>query len=93
MKFEWDVAKAEANRKKHGISFEEASSFEFDTAIIYIDDRDGYGEERLVAFGFIGSRVCCLVYSERRDSIRVISLRRATKKEAELYVEAIEEGW
>ncbi|AZO63087.1 MAG: BrnT family toxin [Mesorhizobium sp.] len=52
-----------------------------------MDDSTDYGEERLVATGIIGLSVCVMVYVERGETIRVISLRRATKKEIESYVE------
>ncbi|PBC02531.1 BrnT family toxin [Mesorhizobium sp. WSM3860] len=87
MRFEWDAAKAKTNRAKHGLDFALAPEFDFANAIIAIDDSADYGEERLVATGIIGLSVCVMVYVERGETIRVISLRRATKKEIESYVE------
>lgn len=93
MTFEWNEAKAVANLKKHGVSFESAAAFEFDTAIEFIDDDVSYGEERHRAFGFIGAKLHVLIYTARRSTIRVISLRRATVQEKRTYETAIEEGW
>ena len=80
MEFDWNKRKAAANLRKHGIAFDSARYFEFDTAIIRSVDFDD-GEERIVAFGFIGERLQVLVYTERGDVIWVISLRRAEKHE------------
>lgn len=93
MKFDWDRDKAKANRAKHGVDFEQARNFEFDTANIFEDDSEGYGEERFIGFGFIGNRIHCIVYTMREGDVRVISLRHATRKEAEDYVRYIEEGF
>lgn len=83
MRFEWDAAKAKINKAKHGIDFELAPEFDFANAVVAIDD----STERLVATGIIGLSVCVMVYVERGETIRVISLRRATKKKIESYVE------
>ncbi|MDG4901261.1 MULTISPECIES: BrnT family toxin [unclassified Mesorhizobium] len=85
MLFEWDAAKAKINKAKHGIDFELAPEFDFANAVV--DDSTVYGEERLVATGIIGLSVCVMVYVERGETIRVISLRRATKNKIESYVE------
>ncbi|WP_210201951.1 BrnT family toxin [Mesorhizobium sp. WSM3866] len=69
------------------MDFELAPEFDFANAVVAIDDSTDYGEERLVATGIIGLSVCVMVYVERGETIRVISLRRATKKEIESYVE------
>ena len=86
--YEWDAAKAEANLAKHGIRFERAHDFEWDSAIERIDDREDYGELRMVALGFIGRRLHILIYTARQNVIRVISLRRANKREEQAYYEA-----
>lgn len=49
------------------------------------DDREDYGELRMKALGFIGVRLHVLIFTERGDKIRVISLRKATKREVEAY--------
>ena len=83
--FEWDDDKAAANLAKHGVSFERVREFEWNTAQINVDDREDYGEVRMIALGFIGSVLHVLVFTERGDNIRVISLRKATKPEVKAY--------
>jgi uncharacterized protein len=93
MNFEWDAAKAKENLRKHGVPFTAAERFEFDTALIGIDDDLGYGEERLKAYGFIGSRLHLMVYVERGDTCRIVSLRVATRNEKRTYEDHIAQGW
>lgn len=88
MQFEWDEKKARSNKAKHGIDFELAPLFEFDNAVVTVDDDINYGEERLKAIGIIYGNIHVMVYTETKDVVRVISLRRATRKEARDYVEA-----
>lgn len=85
-KFEWDGEKARSNLRKHGVSFELLNQFEFDTAIEWLDDRNDYGEERIVATAFAGPKLYRLVYTMRGLAIRAISLREATRKEVHEYV-------
>jgi uncharacterized DUF497 family protein len=90
MKFEFEPAKNKANIAKHGVDMALVTEFEFDTAIEQVDDRMDYGETRWQALGFLNSRLHSLVYTERRKAIRVISLRRASRKEEKLYAKAQE---
>ena len=93
MKFVWNEAKAAENLRKHKVSFNEAYRFEFDDALIGIDDDLAYGEERMKAYGFVGRLLHVMVYVERADVIRVISLRTASKPEVRKYGEYIARGW
>lgn len=86
--YERDLAKAEANRAKHGVAFTEVERFDWATCIERPDDRVDYGEVRYIALGFIGPALHMLTYAERRGKIRVISLRRATRAERKAYVQA-----
>ena len=88
LKFEWDRAKAEANWKKHGVSFELAKTVLKDPFAIHrVDERADYGEERFVIIGVAESRVLLAVaYTERDDCIRLISARRATQDEQDDYL-------
>jgi uncharacterized DUF497 family protein len=86
--FEWDEAKRQANRAKHGVDFAAAADFEFGTALIWIDDRRDYGEVRYVAIGFIGPRLHVLTFTPRGETTRVISLRKANLREIERYVDS-----
>lgn len=78
------------NLAKHGVSFDAVRSFAFATALVVEDDRKDYGEVRMIALGFIGARLHHLVYTERGEAIRVISLRKANMREIGRYVQAIE---
>jgi hypothetical protein len=89
MDFEWDEKKRKANIKKHGIDFINAPMV-FDSYTLTIeDDRFDYGEERFVSFGILEGRVVVIVHTENDDSIRIISIRRATKYEEKAYFSQI----
>jgi hypothetical protein len=83
LKFEWDDAKAEANLRVHGVSFDLASTvFKDPFAIERVDDREDYGERRFVIIGMAEGRVLLFVaYTERQERMRIISARRATQHE------------
>ena len=85
MQFEWDEKKARSNRAKHGVAFELVDHFEFRSALIELDDDLDYGEERWSAIGWIGFDLFALIYVERSDTVRVISLRKATNDEKRRY--------
>jgi uncharacterized DUF497 family protein len=90
MKFEWDDAKATANRRKHRVSFEEAMTvFEPADPEIFEDDAHSEIELRFTAIGFSEkARLLTVSFARRGDAIRIISARRSTKSEAELYAQA-----
>ncbi len=89
MEFEWDVAKAKANFKAHGVSFELAKTVFKDVfAMERLDDRISYGEERFIVIGMAEGRVLLFVaFTERDERIRIISARRATQHEQSDYFE------
>jgi hypothetical protein len=88
LEFEWDEAKARANERKHGVSFERAKqAFTDPLAIVLLDDREDYGEERFVLIGLGGTSILFVAYTERGDRVRIISARRATRHEQEAYQE------
>ncbi len=82
--FEWDPQKAASNIEKHGVSFEEASSVFRDPLSLTIDDPlHSTGEERMIQIGISHkNRLLVVVHTERGDNIRIISARKATKKES-----------
>jgi uncharacterized protein len=89
LEFEWDLAKAELNLKEHGISFDEATTVFRDTLSITISDPDhSDSEDRFIDIG-MSYRMQLLVvsYTERKDKIRIISARRATRAERKNYEE------
>ncbi|TAN45023.1 MAG: BrnT family toxin [Nitrospirae bacterium] len=84
MTFEWDATKNKTNKEKHGISFEEAKNLWLDENRIEI--RLPYPiESRRIILGKIDNKLWTAVYTVRKGSIRIISVRRARKKEAALY--------
>lgn len=86
LKFEWDESKNQANIKKHGISFEEASSvFDDDDAIVIADESHSQSEERFIMIGFsykYNILVVCHCYRQNESIVRIISARKATKNES-----------
>jgi uncharacterized DUF497 family protein len=89
LEFEWDKAKAEANFRRHGVSFDLAEAvFRDPFAIERLDDREEHGEERFVIIGAAEGRVLLFVAcTEREERIRIISARRATRNEQDDYFE------
>ncbi|MFC3205197.1 BrnT family toxin [Aquamicrobium soli] len=67
--------------------FRGGAAFDFDTALYTIDDTMNYGEERILAIGVVGARLHALVFTERGDVVRVISLRQATRSENRRFYE------
>ena len=83
MEFEWDHEKAKKNHKKHGVSFEEASTVFYDPLSATFDDPDhSIGEHRLITIGFSSRRYLLVVsHTERGKAIRIINARPATARE------------
>lgn len=87
MRFEWVPGKARSNRRKHGVSFEEACSVFYDPlAATGIDPNHPEGENRLITFGTSSrSRLLVVAHTEREEVIRTIGARMATRSEQHLY--------
>ena len=86
MRFQFDPAKAAANLRKHGVSFADAEGVFHDPLAVTIDDPDAEGEGRFVAIGLGNSgELLVVVYALRGDEFRLISARRATRKERKRY--------
>jgi uncharacterized DUF497 family protein len=84
--FEWDERKAEANLRKHGISFRAAQAvFEDPLHLTYPDDRFDYGEAREITIGKIEDRLVAVVHTDRDGKVRIISARDAEAAEARAY--------
>ncbi|MBN2975471.1 BrnT family toxin [Pseudomonas lactucae] len=91
MQFEWDESKNAANISKHGIDFNDVPDIFRHPMLALRDDRADYGEERWIGIGWIKLLIGVVVYTERRgDVIRIISARKANKKEAKYYDANIE---
>jgi uncharacterized DUF497 family protein len=89
MNFEWDPKKATANRRKHGVTFEEATSALRDLFSATAHDPDhSDDEERFVTFGISSQgRLLTVSHTDRGNAIRIISARLATNAERQIYEE------
>ena len=89
IKFEWNLSKAVSNKKKHGVTFEEAQSvFYDDFAIQFFDEENSELEDRFLILGYSNqSRILLICHCEKEsgDLIRIISARKATTNECKLY--------
>ena len=87
--FEWNQSKDQLNQKKHGVSFEEAKSVFFDDyAVQFYDEEHSSDEDRFIMLGMSDQHrilVVCHCEKESHSIIRIISARRATKKERAFY--------
>lgn len=89
--FEWDSNKAEINIRKHGVTFEEATTVFYDDFALFMPDPDhSFDEERFLLLGLSEkNRTLVVVHCERDQNIRLISARRATLRETKQYQEQI----
>ena len=87
MEIEWDLEKATSNLQKHGVTFEEASTALLDPLALAQEDAASEGEPRWVLIGMSArARLLTVIYTLRRpERIRLISARKATRKEANYY--------
>ena len=83
--YEWDLDKRALNLARHGVDFEAIRDFEWETAKVEPSPRKG--EERFLALGFIGNRVHAVVYPLREDRTRLISMRRAKRRDVKEHEE------
>ncbi|HTT77682.1 MAG TPA: BrnT family toxin [Candidatus Binataceae bacterium] len=86
MRIEFDAAKNQRNIEQRGISFALAAEFDWTTALVLRSDRAG--ETRYMAMGALAGRLHVLVYTMRGQTLRIISLRRANKREVRRYEKA-----
>ena len=85
-RYRWNSEKAAANRRDHGIAFEDVgAAFRDPFAVEWIDDREDYGEERVNMLAMCGGILLHVTYTERGEHIRLISARRAERHEQERY--------
>jgi hypothetical protein len=87
--FEWDLSKDRANRRRHGISFEEAQTVIFDERALFMADPDHSDEEERFLLLGLGAQlrvlIVCHCYREDDQVIRLISARKATRSELHQY--------
>jgi uncharacterized protein len=90
--FEWDENKNRQNIKKHGFDFADAKEIFRGILLFSSDVRKDYGESRWVGIGTIRGRTAVVVFTERGpETIRIISLRKATRRERRQYEKAVED--
>ncbi len=90
LQFEWDPQKAASNFSKHGVSFNEAVTVFNDPVFITVmDDEHSEDEDRYITIGLSNAtRLLMIAHTDRNGLIRIISARRATKKEEDFYAQA-----
>jgi len=81
----FDRAKDAINREKHGVSLGEAAKLDWNRTLAKLDRRADYGEPRQIGYGPIGRRLYCVVFVDRGDVRRIISLRKANNREIDHY--------
>ena len=86
MRIEFDPAKDATNRAKHGVSLMQTLALDWESALARVDDRRDYGETRMLAFVEHGGTLYHVVFVERGPAKRIISLRRANRREVKKYV-------
>ena len=84
--YEWDENKRLSNIAKHEIDF--TAVYDFEWAAVHEKRSDRYGEERIAATGYIGERLYRVIYTMRGEKKRIISLRKANRREEREYAEA-----
>jgi len=91
VRFEFAPNKDQLNLDKHGVSLSLASDLDWDAALLWIDDRREYGETRILALAPWMSILYYVAFVDRGNVRRVISLRRANRREVRRYVQVFEQ--
>ena len=92
MRFDFDPNKDRLNVEKHGLSLGLAEGLDWDAALLWIDERQDYGEMRVLALAPKTGILYYVAFVDRADVRRIISLRRANRREVKRYVQAVEEA-
>lgn len=92
MEFEWDEAKDEENRRKHGVTFQQATVL-WDGTHVDVEylARSDDQETRSATMGWIGDKVYVAIWTRRGERVRLISVRRARKNEKKVFFEKIQD--
>lgn len=85
MEFEWDEAKHAKNLRERGIGFDDGARIFDGPVLIWEDERRGYGEDRFRAIGESAGDALHVAFTWRGETMRIISVRRANRKETELW--------
>ena len=89
MEVEFDPNKNMTNLGKHGLSLVMANELDWDAALVWVDDRLDYKETRMVALAPKTGILYCVAFVDRGETRRIISLRRANRREVKHYVEHV----
>ncbi len=85
VRYEWDQAKREWTLQDRGLDFADVAQIDWDAALTMSDVRQPYPEERFITYAMIGGGLCVAVWCYRGAATRVISLRKASRREAKRY--------
>lgn len=85
MRFTWDENKRLTNLAKHGLDFADATRVFAGPLMLFEDSREDYGQQRMIGIGQLDLLVVLVVHVESEDEIRIISMRKATSDETDLY--------
>jgi uncharacterized DUF497 family protein len=91
MEFTWSQAKRVANLKAHGLDFVDAPLVFDGLTFTFEDDRFSYGEQRFVTLGLLAGTPVSIVHTETEHEMRIISFRKATQREAQIYFNQIQD--
>ena len=91
MQFTWSERKRAINLKEHGLDFIDAPEVFEGATYSFEDDRFAYGEQRFETLGLLAGVPVSIVHTEIQDEIRIISFRKATKREANIYFSQIQD--
>jgi uncharacterized protein len=89
MHIEFDPAKDLTNQDKHGISLLMAVELDWEAAVVWVDERVEYGERRMIALAPKSGILYCVAFVDRGRARRIISLRRANRREVKHYVQSV----
>jgi uncharacterized DUF497 family protein len=92
MRVEFDPAKDKANVAKHGVSLALAKQLDWDAALVWVDDRFDYDEVRMITLAPETDTLYYVAFVDRGNVRRIISLRRAERREVKSYVENFQEN-
>ena len=88
MQIEFDPVKDASNQEKHGVSLALASTLDWEAALVWMDERQDYGELRMVALAPATGVLYCVAFVDREWIRRIISLRKANRREVKHYVQS-----
>ncbi len=89
MTYEWDGAENRSNVAKHGLDFEDAELVFTAPCVTFVDNRFDYGEERFVTLALLGGRLVMIAHAQRGETTRIISMRKANRREQKIYQERL----